>query len=370
MLVVQVAFAIVLVFGAAIATRAFVGVLRQPLGFQTENVATINVPMPRGTTDIPAFYRRVLDVVVRRPDVLAAGATGSAPLSGAAHWSSVKRPGSVGRAAGSIHVMPGYFEALGIDLIRGRTLTWDDVGSGGVVLSESAAHMLFPNEEPLGQTLDSGEGTTWRVVGIVRDVRQTVERDLGPTVYAIPTGRTTGMSVFAKLAARHDAALADIRRDVGVAVAGSPVTVAWWNDWIADLTSYKNPRFQTLVLTSFAGIALALTALGVFGVVAFLVASRTREMGIRAAIGASGGSLVALIVRQTMWPVAIGLVLGLVTTRGIAKLAEAQLFKVETNDPLTLALAALAVVLAAALAAYLPARRAARVDPLIVLRAE
>ena len=370
MLVLQVAFAIVLVFGAAIATRAFVGVLRQPLGFQIDNVAAINVSLPRGTTDVAGFYRRILDIVTRRPDVIAAGATGSAPLSGAAHWGSVKRPGSDERAAGSMHVLPGYFEAVGVDAVRGRTLTWDDAGSGGVVVSESAARILFPNVEPLGQTIDSGEGVIWRVVGVVRDVRMTVERDLGPTVYAIPTGRSTGMTIFAKFRGREEAVLADIRQDVGAELAGSSVSTAWWSDRVAELTAYKNPRFQTIVLTSFAAVALALTALGVFGVVAFLVASRTREMGIRAAIGATGASLVALIVRQTMWPVAIGLGVGLVTTRWIGKLAEAQLFKVETNDPVTLALAGLAVVLAAALAAYIPARRAARVDPLIVLRAE
>ncbi len=136
------------------------------------------------------------------------------------------------------------------------------------------------------------------------------------------------------------------------------------------MDTYKNPRFQTLVLTSFAAMALGLTVLGVFGVVATLVSARTREMGIRVAIGATPQSLVHLFLRQTLVPVAAGLALGLLAARWLARLAEAQLFKVDAHDPATLAMAAAAVVGSAFIAAYLPARRAARVDPVVVLRAE
>jgi ABC-type antimicrobial peptide transport system permease subunit len=123
-------------------------------------------------------------------------------------------------------------------------------------------------------------------------------------------------------------------------------------------------------LTAFATIALGLTALGIFGVVSFLVAARTREMGIRLAIGADPSRLTRLMVAQTLLPVAIGLALGLGATRWAAQLAEAQLFAIDTADPATLTLAALVVFVAATLAAWLPARRAAKVNPVTVLRAE
>jgi predicted permease len=372
MLAAQVAFAIILVFGAGIATRAFVHVLRTPLGFNPENVMKVSVSPPRGTANLPEFYRRVLDTLARRPDVIAAGAAGAVPLGGAGFWSSITRPESKRRVAGVVHALPGYFPAAGIDLVRGRLLTWDDgVGAPGTVLSESAARALFPDVDPLGQVLDSGSGESWRVVGIVRDVRSSLDRESEPPVYVIPTGRTTVMPVLARMRGRHEAARTDVRRELALAVPDAfLISTGWWTDSIHGLTAFKNPRFQTLVLTSFAAMALAVTALGVFGVVTFLVATRTREMGIRVAVGASAGSLVGLIVRQALWPVVVGLLVGLLATRWAAQLAHAQLFEVETDDPVTLGLAVVVVLVAALIAAYLPARRASRIDPLIVLRAE
>lgn len=371
MVAAQVALAIVLVFGAAVATRAFVSVLRTPLGFDSENVMTVSVFPPRGTKSLPEFYRGVLETLARRPDVIAAGATGSVPLGGAAPWSHITRPGAKDVIAGVVHALPGYHSAAGIGLVRGRLLTWDDgAAAPGTVLSESAARVLFPNVDPIGGVLDSGKDESWRVVGIVRDVRSSLGRESPPPVYVIPTGRTSVMEVLVRMRERRAASLIDVRRALVQSFPASPISTGWWSNSIQGLTAFKNPRFQTLVLTSFAAMALGLTALGVFGVVAFLVASRTREMGIRVAVGASPGSLVGLVVLQTLWPVVVGLLVGLLATRWAAQFAQAQLFNVETDDPMTLALAGGVVLLAALVAAYLPARRASRVDPLIVLRAE
>ena len=140
-------------------------------------------------------------------------------------------------------------------------------------------------------------------------------------------------------------------------------------DWRND-TDQESALPDDGARSSFAAIALGLTALGLFGLVSFLVASRTRELGIRLAIGASPRSLVFLTMRQMFWPVALGLVAGLAATRLLARLAEAQLFKVDTRDPSTLAIASVVVLISAMLAAYLPARRAERVDPIVALRTE
>lgn len=148
------------------------------------------------------------------------------------------------------------------------------------------------------------------------------------------------------------------------------MTAAWWSDRIDALTPYRQPRFQALVLGGFAALALGLTALGIFAIVALLVASRTREMGVRIALGATPRALVRLVVRQALTPVVIGVVLGGIGVYWVRGFADAQLAGLDTRDPLTLAAAVLVVLAAALLAAWLPARHASRVDPAIVLRAE
>jgi ABC-type antimicrobial peptide transport system permease subunit len=164
--------------------------------------------------------------------------------------------------------------------------------------------------------------------------------------------------------------LAEARREVGLLAPETPVTGVWWSDSIDAQTAYRNPRFQTLVLGTFGALALGLTALGVFAAVAFAVAARTREMGVRLALGAPPRSLVRLVVREAVTPVVVGIVVGLAATQALRRIAEAQLFEVNTRDPLTLAAAAFSVAAAALVAAYFPARHAARVDPIGVLRAE
>jgi putative ABC transport system permease protein len=164
--------------------------------------------------------------------------------------------------------------------------------------------------------------------------------------------------------------VAAIRRGIGAIAYGRPLKAGWWNDSIQAMTAYRNPRFQTLVFGTFAGLALLLIALGTFGVVSFSVAARTHEIGVRLALGATPRSLVGMMVGHTLAPIAAGLILGLVLTRWLSKLAEAQLYQVKTNDPAMTVVAALVVTAVAVLAAYAPARRASRVDPLVVLRAE
>lgn len=373
MIAVQVALAVVLVFGAAIATRAFVSVLRTPLGFDPENVVRLQMIPPRGTTDIVGFYRRVVEYLASRPDVSIAGATGTPPLSGMTGWSSIVRPGTKDRLASVVHTLPGYFETIGVRPSAGRTLQWQDAGSGGAVITEGAARALFGDQSPLGRAIDAGtDGGQLHVVGVVpapRD-RMDAESDVVTHVHTIPVGRTTQFAVFAKMRHRDPELLRALRRDVGALAPGVPVGVTWWVDGIGALNAMRDPRFQALVLGSFAVIAIGLTGIGVFGIVAFLVANRTREMGIRLAIGAEPRALVRLMVGQAIVPVLVGLAAGLLSAKYAARLAESRFVKLDTSDPWPLVIAGLVVLTASALAAFAPARRAARVDPTIVLKAE
>lgn len=372
MIAVQVALAVVLVFGAAIATRAFVAVLSTPLGFDPENVVRLNVAPPRGTTDVVAFYRRVMEDLASRPYVSVLGGTGTPPLDGATGWSGINRPGTKEPIASVVHTLPGYFEAIGVTPSSGRTLRWEDATDRGAVVTDAAARVIFGDQPALGQTIDGGAEGTLRVVGVVPAPRDQMSAHAAPVtqVHVIPAGRTTGITLFAKARARDEGLLRALRKDLAGLLPGVPVTITWWSDGISVIREMRDPRFQALVLGSFAAIAIGLTGIGIFGIVSFLVANRTREMGIRLAIGAKPRALVRLMVGQAIVPVIVGLAAGLLSAKYAAKLAESRFVKLDTSDPWPLVIAGVVVLAATVLAAFAPARRAARVDPTIVLRAE
>jgi predicted permease len=373
MIGVQVATAVVLVFGAAIAARALTAVLRVPLGFSPDNVVNVlAIPPNVSGRGLQAFFVRAMETLSQRADVVSVGAIGSMPMGNQAPDDGLVLGGERQRSAALFHVLPGYFETLQIPLKAGRLPNLDDLrsGAGVAVLSEAAARALFLDRDPLGATLANPRGHSFAVIGIVADVRQSFDADTQRPVYVIPHDSTRAMRIAVRTRARSDSSLAGITRDVSALAPATPVTVQWYTDSIGNLTAIRVPRFQTVVLGSFAALALLLTGTGVFGVVSFLIARRTREMGIRMAIGATPGSLVGLMVRQTLVPVGAGLIGGIAATRWVSRFAEAQLVKVDARDPWLLAAAAATVIVAALLAAYVPARRASRIDPIAVLRAE
>ncbi len=373
MVAAQVAMAVLLVFGAVVTARALIDVLRVPLGFSSDNVLRLSA-QPGGLRGAARqdFYMRVIETLSARANVLSAGAIGSIPLAGSTADEGVAISGERLRNVGLYHVMPGYFETLGVPLRRGRLLEARDVRSGAdvAVISEAAAKILFPDRDPLGASISNTRGRAFVVVGIVADVRTRFGDDVTQPIYVLPGDGARGLSVFVRMRARSDAALSGVKRELAALAPATPIGGGWWSDEIAANTAYRIPRFQTLVLGSFAGLALVLTATGILGVVSFLIAVRTREMGIRMAVGATPASLVVLMLRQTLTPIALGLVAGLVAARWAASFAEAQLSRVDVHDPATLVAASLAVLLTAALAAYLPARRAGRVDPIAILRTD
>ena len=372
MVVTQVALAVVLVFGAVMATRAFLSVIATPLGFEPDGLAYVSV-FPAGATpeQREAFYVQAVDALRTQPGIEAVGATGYLPL-GATGDEGIRLPNGDRSPVTISHALPGFLDAARLPVVRGRLLTWDDVRTApdAAVISESAAALLFPDGDAIGRIVDNGSGRLSRIVGVVSDVRWGPTAEARPTVYAIPGPATRLLALVVRTSDLSDAGLSRLRRTVSALAPTVPVDASRWRDRLDSSLSVVNPRFQTLVLSSFAAIALALTALGIFGVVAFVVATRSREMGIRIAVGAEPRSLVRLMVRQALVPVAGGLAAGLLATRWLAGFAEAQLYDVNTSDPVTLAGATITVVCAALVAAWLPARRASRVDPVVALRAE
>jgi putative ABC transport system permease protein len=373
MIAIQVALALPLVFGVAIACRAFLSVLSVPLGFTPDNIITLHVyPGGESGAERQAFYVRAIETMAQRGDVGSVGAAGSLPFDSSAPNDGVSDAATGKIAAGIVHTLPGYFETIGVPLIRGRLLNWDDVrgDASASVISESAARRLFPTRDPLGATFTNRRGRQFVVVGLVDDVRKDLERETEPPAYVIPGEATRRMTLVVRTRSRQEATLAAIRREIGALAPGNPVTAGWWTDSISADPAYRNPQFQTFVLGVFAAMALVLTAQGIFGVVAFSVAARTHEMGIRLALGAAPRSLVRLMMRQTLIPLAGGLLIGLSMMLWVKQIVEAQLYRVETRDPVMLAIAILTIVAVAVIAAYLPARRASRIDPIVVLKAE
>lgn len=367
----QVAMAVVLVFGAVTTGRAFVSLLQIPLGFDAERVATVSIAPPAGT-GAKDFALRVLDVLRQVSGVVAAGAVGSRPFDGSAPDTGVRRDKGA-RSVGIVDTLPGYFEAIGVPVLAGRIFSardpFDDPDAA--VVTAPTARELFGDRDPIGQVFDDGRGRQFHVIGVIADFRKSLTGDQPVLTFASPpAARRRTMTVVVKTRGGGPDVLEDLKRVVRPLSPAVRVGAGWLEESISAGTEFRNPRFQATVLTTLGGVGLLLTSVGIVGVVGFLISSRSRELGVRTVIGATPGQLVRQVVSQALLPVTIGLVAGLVLTRWAGELARAQLFRVETDDPALLVLTASVIVCATLLAAYLPARRAGRVDPAVVLRGE
>jgi hypothetical protein len=351
-----------------------VAVLRTPLGFSADRVLTINVLPPRGETNRQAFYERLVAALAARPDVEVASAAGSVPFSNQAFDEGASAARGESARAGIIYALPDYFDTARISVLAGRVPTWDDIRADpnvGVV-SRSAALALFGREDVLGATFTNGRDRDFRIVGVVADVVNTLNPTSRrePETYVIPGPAARALTVIARVRERSEASLAGVKSVVRELAPGAQPVVNWWSDRISADVAYRDPRFQTVVLGTLAAIAVGLTALGVFTVIAYMVAARTREMGVRLAIGASPRSLVSLMMQQLLLPVGAGLAASILVMYWARRFVAAQAWAIDTSDPLMAIVAILAILLATIAAAYLPARRAMRVNPVDVLRAE
>jgi predicted permease len=275
---------------------------------------------------------------------------------------------------------PDYLDTIGIPLRRGRLFTDDDkAGTPRVVLiTESAARQFFPNEDPIGKTIALGWGrgpgkprAGGEVVGIVGDVKDAGLNEPNPPQIFLPYRQwpVGSMTMIVRTAVPPMNLTDAIRAEVYAVDSSLPVSNVSTLDAIV-AKSISQQRFYMLLLTIFAGVALVLAAVGIFGVLSYAVSQRTREIGIRMALGAQGGTVIRLIVRQAMLlvaaGVAAGLTLGLLLSQTMAKM----LFAIKPTDPPTYITVSLTLAAVSLFASWLPARRATRVDPIVALRSE
>jgi len=279
-------------------------------------------------------------------------------------------------------VFPGYFEDFGIAIVRGRAIERTDLeGHERVaVVSESFARRHWPGQDPIGKTIRRGRAGDPRppyvVVGVARDVKGVADPTDGdvPGVWYLPYAQNPGfLSNDVAFVVHARAAPHSLERSVrGALAAVDPGIAPYAFDTVERMAghSYAQDRFTLLLVGLFGVLGLLLSALGLYGLLSFQVARRTRELGVRAALGAQGGQILALVFRDGAWLVLPGIALGLVGAAAVTRLLDSQLHGVRPWDPVSYAAAALLLCSSAALASWLPARRAARVDPMVALRNE
>ncbi len=378
LVVAELAFACVLLVGAGLLIRSFFRVLDVNLGFQPQRAAALRIDP---SFPLPSLSRQnsFIDDVLRRarsvPGIVAAGITDTLPLRDDRSWSA----GAVGQIYGKRHPPPepfvrvvtdGYFQAAGIPLRSGRDFTAADRASDErvVVINQTLARTLWPDRNPLGQMITTDGGR--RVVGVVADVRHTALEQPGGAEMYLPMRQTAdyaAMQLVVRSALPAGSLAAGLRKALRPLDPNLPVReFVTFEDLVDKAVSPR--RFLLMLLTGFAAFALILASLGIYAVISFSVSQRAQELGIRMALGASPRNLQFRFVFRTIELAALGLAVGLAASRVLSSALSSLLFGVTAGDPFTfLAIAALLTAVAA-LAAYIPARRASRVDPMAALR--
>ena len=380
---IEVALALVLVTGAALMIKSFGRLVAVDLGFRPETFVTLeSSPAEFKATTFGAYYTNLIDAVRQWPDVEAVGAVNHLPLMGTSSYWPITLDGGRKSSVTVRRVLPGYFEALGLSPLHGRFPQTSDLASGGraVVLNERAAKQLFPEGNAVGRVFTLAKDPV-EVIGVAANLRNQGGNDAG-----LPASMREQVEVFALYqplpADRPDPMVLVVRPRGNVAglderlrqaaQAAGPRTIVerirLGTDWL-DAT-VVTPRRRTVLLSLLGGLGLLLTLIGVAGMTAYAVARRTREIGVRMAFGASAGDVVREMVRDAGSPLAAGIAVGLAGSWAATRLISTFLFETTPTDVPAFAIAAGVLGLASLVAVWVPARRAAQVDPVTSLRAE
>jgi putative ABC transport system permease protein len=391
---IEFALALILLAGAGLLIRSFGKLLEASPGFRPDNVLTLNVPLPRRAyaraTQIQDFYKRLLERVSNLPGVGAAGLSSDLPFN-AREMVSMRIEGGgddqseTPQAVCQSWVMGSYFQAMGIPLLQGRWFTPEDrlESEPITIVSLSAARRFWPGQSAIGKRIRWGVNDPWHtIVGVVGDVRQgPFNAPLAPHVYRAysqlqgpfleedPFGDWHAMNVAARtqvdpgsLASAVLAAIHSLDPDLAVANMQTMTQVI--------RSSIVGPEFDMVLVGSLAGLALFLSAIGVYGVLAYVVAQQTHEIGICMALGAKPRDILGLILGRGARLAGIGTGLGLAAALGLTHLMKSFLYGVSPIDPLTFVSVAILLVAVGLVASYIPASRAMRVDPMVALRGE
>ena len=390
LVIAEVAMALVLLVGAGLLSRSFLNLLLVKPGFNPQHLLAAAIALPetkyRDHKQQTDFYQQTLERLAAMPGVEAAGAINYIPL-GSGAWmrrfavsdQPLPAPGQEPRAVFSI-VTPDYFRAMEIPIVQGRGFTQSDSAGAPLVamINETTARSYWPNGDVYGKRIRNiGSGDQqppWmEIIGVVKDVRMArLATEPGPQMY-VPRAQITfpdpDMTLVARAAGEPANLAAAVRNAVAAVDKNQPV---YDIRTMAQLMAHSvaAPRFNLLLVGVFAALALALAAVGVYGVMSYLVAARTHEVGVRMALGADAGDVLKLVIGRGMTLALVGVGIGLGAAFALTRVITSLLYSVRATDPLTFSVIPLLLASVAFLACYIPARRATKVDPMVALRNE
>jgi putative ABC transport system permease protein len=374
--IVEVALSVALLIGAGLLIRSFSRLQQVEPGFSPDGLMTARISLP--ATAYPtsasrrAFYERFLTDLRGRPGIEAAAISSGPPLTGNFTGGDVKLPAQTNEEAGSSNwriAGPGYFAALGIPL-RGREFATQE-SEAVAIISDALAEKYYPGQDPIGRPIimrSFGEAPM-TIVGVAGDVKTFgLDSDAGFVFYGSAV-QLAGWNPMTLVWRSKIPSIDTVRASLRSVDPKVPLSAIESMDELID-GSLGPRRFNLYLLTAFAAVALALAAIGLFGVMAYLVSQRTREIGVRLALGATKGEVFRLILGKGMTLAGIGAAIGIGAAFGLTRVMESLLFSVSRTDPITFVAVPVTLIAVAALACYLPARRAMRVDPVVALRVD
>jgi putative ABC transport system permease protein len=379
----QVSLALVLLIGAGLLIKSFLSLRQLDLGFETENVATFEVHLP--TVRYPTgedriqFHLAFQDRLRALPRVASVGAASWLPASGMYHswgYGWVDETGERQWMQAQIRTVEGdYFEALGIDVLHGRTFDpTDQLHTDSVALiNETLATRVYGEESPIGESFGFGGSDQFTVIGVVNDVAHEARGEFGPRVYLTHsqygTNRNWALTYVVKTSAPVRDFLDMARRELastdGALVLYQPRTMT-------DILGRQvaKDKFVLILMAVFAGVALSLAAVGIYGVLSYSVNQRVHEIGIRIALGARAAQVRGIVVGQAALVAGFGMAAGLAGAFGLSRFMQSLLFEVTVTDPVVFGGVAVVLSAVAVVAGYIPARRATKIDPMVALRRE
>ena len=383
--VAQVALAFVLLSAGGLMLQSVARLQRTELGFNSQSLVTVRVALPAPRYDAKRatqIVEQLLERLAARPQTASVAFGNCAPISGGCNATVVDFPGRPAarpgqeRQIGVYWASPSYFETMGIPVVHGRSFTPQDRAGRQkvVIINESAARAYWPGEDPLGKRIAVGQGGFWdgaEVIGVVGNVRyDAVATAATPDVYLplLQSPRAGGI-LFIRSSAPMDTVVAAVRAEVAALDPDLPlIDIKRMEDRFGDAT--WRTRTSASLLAAFAAFALLLAALGMYGMVSQGVQQRTREIGVRLALGAAPFEILRLVIARVALVAGAGIALGIALAFPATRLLTDLLYQVKPGDPMILALLAAVLLAVALLAGYVPARRASRIDPLVTLRAD
>jgi predicted permease len=389
LVVAQMALALVLLVGSGLMVRSFVALRATDPGFDAEGVMTARITVPTteiaGWEETAGFFVTLRERLAAQGGVESVGFTDSAPLSGGMAYYNVevedhpRAEGEIPIFARQSQVGAGYFEAMGIDLVEGRGFEPGDGAEGRrvAVVGERFARQYWPGESPLGRRINNGPGDWYEIVGVVDDVKfQSLVEENDEIVYwpatigsAEEPRAARSMDVVIRTGMDPLTLIPVLRREVQALNPRIPVSNPRLMQDVVD-AAMSRTSFVMALLGTASGVALLLGLVGIYGVISYVVSQRTREIGVRMALGATGPSVRSMVVRQGLVLAGGGVLLGLVVAGAMSSVLASLLYGVSATDPITYGGVALALVTVSLVASWIPATRAAGVDPSKALRAE